>query len=92
MYLSVSNKTSISLTLTWQLPIASERNGLIRLYTVQLDVLETGQILEFATNDTTITVYSLQPYYNYGCAVRAETILPGPFSESVVVQLEEDGN
>ena len=53
--------------------------------------METGLTFESNSNDTVSTVSSLHPYYHYSCIVRAHTILPGPYSESVVVQLDEDG-
>jgi len=43
------------------------------------------------TNISQATVSSLHPYYNYMCKVRAETILPGPFSDVISVLLLEEG-
>lgn len=85
------SKTSNSLELNWQPPPSNERNGIIRLYSILLQEQETNQSLEFTANSSNITIQSLHPFYVYTSKVRAETILPGPYSESVMVQLDEDG-
>lgn len=64
---------------------------MIQLYTIILMEKETNETLEFTSHNTGITVSPLHPYYSYECQVRAETFLPGPYSDSIVVQLDEDG-
>lgn len=90
-YLAVSSKSSDTLTLTWEPPLPSERNGFIQQYTILLEEMETYQVFEFTSNDTSVTAMPLHPYYTYSCEVRAETILPGPYSDILVVQLDEGG-
>ena len=75
----------------WQPPPFEEINGDIRHYTISIVEVETGQEFETMTNITQATVRSLHPYYNYMCKVRAETILPGPFSDMISVLLLEEG-
>lgn len=91
-YLAVARKTSTSFTLTWQPPLPSQQNGAIQRYTIMVTEQETNQSLEFTTNDTNLTVQSIHPHYNYESIVRAENILPGPYSERIFTQLDEDGN
>ncbi len=43
------------------------------------------------TNSIGTTIQPLHPHYNYKAKVRAETILPGPYSEGLTIQLDEDG-
>lgn len=91
-YLRVARKTSTSFTLTWQPPPLSQQNGAIQFYTLTVQELGTNATqLDFTTNDTNITISSLHPYYYYESNVRAENILPGPFSEVILTQLDEDG-
>ena len=83
--------TSQSFSLMWQPPPFEEINGDIRRYTISIVEVETGQEFETMTNISQATVTSLHPYYNYMCKVRAETILPGPFSDVISVLLLEEG-
>lgn len=87
----MTSKTSNSLTLDWQPPPTSERNGIIQFYTIALYEIETDNSLEFISNSSNASLSSLHPYYHYECRVRAETILPGPYSISITIQLDEDG-
>lgn len=91
-YLRVARKTSTSFTLTWQPPPLSQQNGAIQFYTLTVQEQGTNAtLLEFTTNDTNLTIRPLHPYYYYESNVRAENILPGPFSEVIRIQLDEDG-
>ena len=87
----VTKKTSTTLSLAWQPPPTNERNGAIRSYTIQIREIETNHTLEATSSNSNTTVQSLHPYYHYECRVRAETILPGPYSVAVTIQLDEDG-
>lgn len=89
-YVTVASKSSTSLTLGWQPPQPSQQNGDIRFYTITLQEQETNQSSEFTANSTEITLQSLHPHYHYEAKVRAETILPGPYSEKTNTQLDED--
>ncbi len=42
-------------------------------------------------DDTELVLSGLHPSYSYVCAVAAETVLIGPWSEGVTVILHEDG-
>lgn len=85
------NKTSTTLALSWAPPPPSDRNGFIQLYSLFLLEMDTNQTLGVSTNATNLTVSSLHPFYNYAVKVRAMTISHGPYSENIMVQLNEDG-
>ena len=80
-----------SLTLSWEPPPFENRNGQIRQYQIQIEEIESGDILQRTSNTTQATVSDLHPYYNYNCSVAAETISLGPFSTHISVQLNEYG-
>lgn len=53
--------------------------------------IETGSLTQLMTEELTLTVSSLHPYYTYTCRVAAETVAVGPSSAPVTVELPEDG-
>ena len=89
--LTITMITSSSFHLSWTEPLATDQNGLIRQYLVNVTELNTGNVLSYTTTETEYTVGSLHPYYNYSCSVSAVTILPGPYSNSQTIQTEIDG-
>lgn len=69
-----------SLTLVWDPPLASEQNGLITNYVLNMTT-EEGNMLYFETNSNTFTFSNLDPYGVYYFAITAETVAgQGPFS------------
>ena len=77
--------------ISWNQPLPEEENGFIRSYTVNVTVTETGQHMQFTTNNTTITAEGLHPYFNYHISVAAVTIAIGPYSEIYSLQTPQDG-
>ncbi len=75
-----------------------DQNGIIILYEVRYDPLETfgGQITTGYENTTSgselmITLEDLQEYVEYNISVRAYTSVgAGPFSDGIVRRTEED--
>ena len=47
---------------------------------------DTGEIFIRATVQLRITVGGLHPYYTYNFSISAVTVVPGPYSEPIVVQ------
>ena len=80
-----------TLVLHWQPPLLEERNGIVRLYIVNVTELESGAVEQHISVHSTITVPYLHPYYVYRYSVAAQTIAPGPFSEPALVQMPEAG-
>ena len=89
---SVVTIASDFLTLTWVPPPFEETNGVIQYYSIQVTELETGQLFNLRSNVTNITITDLHPYYTYQCSVAVYTISPGPYSDSLTIQLLEEGS
>ena len=80
-----------SITLVWDPPLASEQNGLITDYAINVTT-EGGNMLYFETNSSTYTVSSLEPYKVYYFELAAETVAGrGPFSISMPFLTGEAG-
>ena len=84
--------SSRTVNLTWNPPLLPSRNGEITLYTVNVSVIESEEIFQFTSVSTELALSSLSPYYTYEYMIAALTIAGrGPFSESVTIQMPEDG-
>lgn len=84
------NSTSISLS--WEKPPFSDRNGEIVQYHIQVVEQETDTYLQYSTQYQQYILVSLHPYYNYNISIAAETIEVGPFSTVIHLQTLESGN
>lgn len=78
--------------MTWDPPIDSLQNGIIRKYSVKIenkerDVLDVYDV----ANKTETVVTGLKPYSNYNVSLAAHTIQIGPYSKSSLLQLPEGG-
>ena len=89
--LSVSTYDSTSISLTWQPPPSSDRNGEITQYRLQITEQETQRSYEERTPHSGHTLTSLHPYYNYVISVAAETVGIGPYSSNLTQQTQESG-
>ena len=79
-----------TISLSWQLPLPEDRNGVIIGYTVSLSSVSSAETRRLTTTDTNLTVTSLSPYTTYECIVAAFTnIGEGPPSSIILVQTEE---
>lgn len=88
--LSVQSTSSVSITLSWGLPIPAHRNGIITGYTMRITLLASQTRTEYSTTHTSYTVGSLRPYTSYSCVVAARTINgTGPFSNVTEVRTQE---
>ena len=84
--------SSTSLVLTWDLPLLDQQNGPIVGYSVRVTRVNNGDIFEWDTNNTVVTIDSLVPYTLYEWRVAAQTIAgTGPFSSPVTEQTLPDG-
>ena len=82
---------SRTLLISWLPPPFDHRNGIIRVYTVNITERETGMICHLATAATSLTIPSLHPFYTYDCTLTAFTIAEGPYSVKVNITMPEDG-
>ena len=87
----VQSETSTTLVLSWQPPAPENQNGIIVHYIINITEMETGRLLSFTVNTTTLSVPTLHPFYTYTCVVAAVTVGIGPYSATVEVKLPEDG-
>ena len=70
---SVSSPSSTSLLVTWDHPLAPDRNGVITGYTV---IRQSGSEIvttEFSNNDTSQVLEGLAPFTNYCITVAGST-------------------
>ena len=80
-----------TLVLTWRPPAEEDRNGVIRGYTVNVTGVLSGQVQQFETEETQLTVQHLHPYYSYNCSAAARTVGLGPFTNNVTAEMLEAG-
>ena len=84
--------SSTSLVLMWDLPQLEQQNGPIVGYSVRVTRVDSGDIFEWDTNSTVVTIDSLVPYTLYEWRVAAQTIAgTGPFSNPLTEQTLPDG-
>ena len=89
--MEVQSESSTTLVLSWQPPAPENQNGIIVHYIVNITEMETGRLLSFTVNTTTLSIPTLHPFYTYTCIVAAATVGTGPYSFPVEVELPEDG-
>lgn len=89
--ITVNQLSSTRMSLTWNPPPFEHVNGLIRYYLMQITEVESQAAFTVTSNITEVTVENLHPYYTYQCKIAAHTIDLGPFSNTIMVQLLEEG-
>ena len=88
---SISAITPTSFALEWDPPNPEDQNGIIRLYQLRVVELETGNMFNVTSNETSLSLKDLHPAYTYQCSIAALTVAFGPPSESFNVTTDEDG-
>ena len=86
--------SSTGIQLMWQPPPSEIQNGPVRLYTISVFEVQTGNNYSYTlqpSEDPTLQVESLHPYYDYVCSVAAVTIGPGPPTLPLTVRTFEAG-
>lgn len=88
-----SVESSTLILLSWDPPPPYDRNGEIVYYLIHMTERETGRFwtLPVFNRKTSAYVGSLHPYYHYECRVAANTISLGPYSNSIVLLMDEEG-
>ena len=77
---------STSVDLSWFPPPLEHHNRIIRQYTVRVVVQDTGEIFTHSTLQLSVMLGGLHPYYTYNSSISTVTIVPGPYSELLIVQ------
>ena len=82
---------SRSILLSWDPPVADQRNGILRHYFVSL-VSDAGiETRNITASQRSLTVTGLRPYTEYSCTVRAGTVRTGPPTAALLRTTFEDG-
>ena len=93
--LTGSVESSTLILLSWESPPPYDRNGEIVYYLIHVNEQETGRFWTLPVFDedrNTAYVGSLHPYYHYDCRVAAGTIALGPYSDTLTLLTDEEGN
>ncbi len=80
--------SSSSIELSWQPPLESHINGILRLYRVAVrSVADSAVAYDNVVGHNTLTVQisELHPYYQYTCSVSAVTTEEGPPANASVM-------
>lgn len=80
----------------WAAPPSEHINGVIDHYEATLTELSaerlfTGVQYTLNASSTVVTFNDLHPFYYYECRVAAYTVVVGPVSEAITIQLDEAG-
>ena len=86
----MAEKTSDSISLTWDAPPYESQNGIISQYVIHILEYDTSTTALYYSNTTNTTVNGLHPYYIYKCSVAAMTVDIGPYTAVITLQLDED--
>ena len=87
----VTSFDSVSISIAWEPPPFSDRNGDIVQYHIRVTELETQTDSEYTSTTQNYTLTSLHPYYSYSISIAAETIAVGPYSTGLLQQTSESG-
>lgn len=89
----VTDITSTEFSVNWLPPAYSDRNGIIRSYSIMLTGITNNVSISHSVSSsvTLLQFQGLHPAYYYGLKIAATTISQGPYSELIQVQMAEDG-
>ena len=75
---------------SWTPPEENAKNGLIRIYIINVTRVDSnGEYTE--TSNTTSIILSVLPFRYYFISVAAVTVEAGPFSDNIAVETPEEG-
>ncbi len=83
--------TTRSIQVTWEAPLADERNGIIQHYLVMVMVQQTRASFSINSTSTSVTIPNLHPAYDYAIEVAAVTVRVGPYSSALSITTPDDG-
>ena len=91
--MSVTFVNATALFLRWLPPAPEQQNGIIVQYTITVTELSTSTSIDIVStsNKTDTVVSDLHPFYQYDIQVAAGTILTGPPSDFISIQMPESG-
>ena len=88
---TVDQVLSRFLRLSWVSPDQPLLNGELTHYLLQIRELDTNTSTHLVSTEEGVELDFLHPFYTYTLRLAAVTILPGPFTEDIVVTTLEDG-
>lgn len=77
---------STTIFISWNAPPLSFQNGIIRMYSVRYTAMESGITYTVTTQNKSIDLTGLHPFYNYFISVAAYTVQTGPYSSSIMLK------
>lgn len=83
--------SSRSIELRWLPPALDQQNGIVRRYVINITTTESSTTVVLYSTSPNISVNHLTPFTTYSCAIAAETVATGPFTEFTEVTTPEDG-
>ncbi len=89
--ISVHPINETSAFMYWMPPPLEHHNGLLRGYSLVVNELETGTVLEREAENSSLLLTSLHPFNTYRFVIAAKTIGLGPFSRPVTFQMPPAG-
>lgn len=81
--------TTTLITLSWAPPEPIHVNGIIDHYVIKVLEVYTGRVFSLISEDESILLGPLHPYYIYTCQIAAYTVGLGPFGSPFSVQAGE---
>lgn len=87
---TVDVQNAHTLNVSW-IPPTSQQNGMIRSYSVNITMADTGLLHGYISNTTSILIGELVPYSVYFIEVAAVTVATGPYSEIIYAATPEAG-
>ena len=90
--LSVIAPNATTLNITWQPPLPTHQNGIVRSYMVTVFSIESETSDQLITDQSYLVLYNLHPFYTYSFIIAAVTVGPGPSSEIFTIQMPSAGN
>ena len=88
--ISIQIVSSRQLFVSWKPPDKNARNGIIRMYIINITGVDGNEGTSERTDTTSITLHVL-PFHQYLISVAAVTVERGPFSDGVAIETPEDG-
>ena len=82
--------SATSLQLSWTSPPKQHQNGRITFYAIEMDVVDTEARMDMISNETSVLLKYLHPFYTYSFAIAAaNSVGLGPLSNASRVQMPE---
>ena len=89
---TVSAIDSSRVEVDWVAPSDDDLNGIVIGYAVRVTGQDSGDMFDLQTNQTSIQVENLHPFYSYVFTVAARTEAgTGPFSPAIYLQMPSAG-